>query len=53
MRIDFLNGVDAADGTVTSVRTFDFQGLTIKTTPGYDNVTGLGVPNGMQFLFRL
>ncbi|MGZ4703896.1 MAG: S53 family peptidase [Acidimicrobiales bacterium] len=53
VRIDFLNGVDDADGTVTSVRTFDFQGLTIKTTPGYDNVTGLGVPNGMQFLFRL
>jgi len=53
VRVDYLNGVDAADGTVTSVRTFDFQGLTIKTTPGYDNVTGLGVPNGMQFLFRL
>jgi len=53
VRIDYLNGVDAVDGTVTSVRTFDFQGLTIKTTPGYDNVTGLGVPNGMQFLFRL
>ena len=53
VRIDFVNGVDDADGTRTSVRTFDFQGLTIKTTPGYDNVTGLGVPNGMQFLYRL
>ena len=32
------------------MRTFDFQGLTIHTTPGYDNVTGLGVPNGLAFL---
>jgi len=27
---------------------FNGHGMT-----GYDNVTGLGVPNGMQFLFRL
>jgi subtilase family serine protease len=50
VRVDYNNGVDASDGTTTSVRTFDFQGLTINTTPGYDNVTGLGVPNGLAFL---
>ena len=50
VRVDYVNGVDASDGTVRSVRTFDFQGLTIQTTPGYDNVTGLGVPNGLAFL---
>ncbi len=53
VRVDYLNGVDASDGTVNSVRSFDFQGLAIKTRPGYDDVTGLGVPNGMQFLFRI
>ncbi len=30
--------------------TFDFPGLTIHTTAGFDNVTGLGVPNGKKFI---
>jgi subtilase family serine protease len=50
VRADFVNGVDASDGLTFSVRTFDFQGLTIHTTPGYDDVTGLGVPDGLAFL---
>jgi subtilase family serine protease len=50
VRVDFNNGVDASDGLTTSVRTFDFQGLAIHTTPGYDDVTGLGAPNGLAFL---
>ena len=50
VRVDFVNGVDGTDGTTTSVRMFDFQGLAIHTAPGYDNVTGLGTPNGLAFL---
>jgi subtilase family serine protease len=50
VRVDYVNGVDASGGLTTSVRTFDFQGLTIQTAPGYDNVTGLGTPNGKAFL---
>jgi hypothetical protein len=50
VRVDFVNGTDDKDGTVTSVRTFDFQGLAIHTAPGYDNVTGLGTPDGLAFL---
>jgi subtilase family serine protease len=50
VRVDYVNGVDKADGTVTSVRTFDFQGLAINTARGYDNVTGLGTPDGLAFL---
>lgn len=50
VRVDYVNGVDASDGLTVSVRTFDYQGLTIHTTPGYDDVTGLGVPNGLAFL---
>jgi subtilase family serine protease len=50
VRVDYVNGVDASDGLVVSVRTFDYQGLTIHTTPGYDDVTGLGVPDGVAFL---
>ena len=53
VRVDYVNGVNAKSGTITSVRTFDFAGLTISTTPGYDNTTGLGVPNGLTFLQRL
>jgi subtilase family serine protease len=50
VRIDFINGVTKSEGFVTSVRTFDYQGLAIHTTTGYDDVTGLGTPNGMPFL---
>ena len=53
MRVDFINGVDATDGLRTSARTFDFQGLAIQTRPGYDDVTGLGVPNGLAFLSHI
>ena len=53
MRVDYVDGVDSADGTVTSFRAFDVSGLTISTTPGYDNVTGVGTPNGLFFLFTI
>jgi subtilase family serine protease len=53
VRVDYINGVNAKKGTVTSVRTFDFAGLAIATAPGYDNTTGLGVPNGLTFLQHL
>ncbi|MDQ2721714.1 MAG: protease pro-enzyme activation domain-containing protein [Actinomycetota bacterium] len=46
-RVDYTNRVDASGGLVKSVRTFDDQSLTIHTTPGYDNVTGLGTPSGL------
>ncbi|WP_439377302.1 S53 family peptidase [Amycolatopsis lexingtonensis] len=49
-RVDYANSVDASGGLLTSVRTLDYQGLTIHTTPGYDDVTGLGTPNGLLFL---
>jgi subtilase family serine protease len=49
VRNDFVNSVDASQGTTTKLRTFDQTG-TLHTTPGYDDVTGLGTPNGQQFL---
>jgi subtilase family serine protease len=49
IRNDFANGITASDGILTSIRTLDFQGLAIQTRPGYDNVTGLGVPSGVAF----
>ena len=44
VRADYVNGVDASDGIVYSVRTFN-QDSSLDVTPGYDQVTGLGVPN--------
>jgi len=49
VRVDFANGYSAADGLVTSLRTFNQTG-TIFTRPGYDDVTGVGSPNGLSFL---
>ena len=48
-RRNFVNGVDASDGTADFLRTFDdYSGSTSQHTgPGWDNVTGLGVPNGI------
>ncbi|KAA9165726.1 S8/S53 family peptidase [Amycolatopsis acidicola] len=49
-RVDYANLVDASGGLITSARTFDYPSLSIHTTAGYDNVTGLGSPNGRAFL---
>jgi subtilase family serine protease len=44
VRVDFANGVDGSNGLLYSVRTFD-QDSSLKTTKGYDLVTGVGSPN--------
>ena len=45
-RVDFANTVDPTNGFVYSLRTLDFGCLSIHTVAGYDDVTGLGTPNG-------
>ena len=52
VRVDFVNGLDATDGLVTSLRTLNQTG-TIFTRPGYDDVTGVGSPNGLSFLLAM
>ena len=52
-RVDFANTVDPSNGFVYSLRTLDFGGLTIHTVAGYDDVTGLGTPNGAAFINAL
>ena len=44
VRANYANGVDASDGLVYVLRTMN-QTLSLKTTPGYDDVTGLGTPS--------
>jgi subtilase family serine protease len=43
VRNDYVNGVDATDGVASSLRTMN-QTLSLKTTPDWDDVTGLGTP---------
>ncbi|MBB2987302.1 S53 family peptidase [Terracoccus luteus] len=49
VRVDYANGVNAKDGTITSLRTIN-QTQSIWVRPGYDDVTGVGSPNGVAFL---
>jgi subtilase family serine protease len=44
VRSDFANGLDAADGLLYSVRTFD-QDSSLALKRGWDNITGVGSPN--------
>lgn len=59
VRVDYLDGVDAKEGTITSARTLDFEGrevfcsgtgnctrqkVAINAAPGFDSMTGLGAP---------
>jgi len=43
VRVDYVNGVNASNGTTVSLRTAN-QTLSLATTPGWDDVTGLGSP---------
>jgi subtilase family serine protease len=51
VRANFVNGINANDGRVYRLRIFD-QGLSLKTTAGYDDITGLGTP-GPSFIAAL
>jgi subtilase family serine protease len=59
VRNDYLDGVDAKEGTLTSVRTLEYEGrevycsgtgnctrqkVALSTAPGFDSMTGLGSP---------
>jgi subtilase family serine protease len=43
VRSDYVNGVDATNGLSYTLRTMN-QTLSLQTTPGYDDVTGVGSP---------
>lgn len=45
VRPDYANGLDPKDGILYSVRTFD-DDSSLVTRPGWDDVTGIGSPNG-------
>jgi hypothetical protein len=52
VRRDFNNGVNANDGYTVSLRTIDMDS-SLHTRKGFDNVTGLGSPQGDQLINAL
>lgn len=54
VRVDYANAVDASDGLLTSLRSIDVsKGTILRTKKGYDDITGVGSPNGSTFIRRL
>jgi subtilase family serine protease len=49
VRIDFANFLNASEGYLTRLQTLGVP-TTIWTRRGYDDVTGVGTPNGVAFL---
>ena len=52
VRVDFINGLDYTGGLRTSLRTLN-QTESIFVRPGYDDVTGVGSPNGFSFFYGM
>lgn len=54
IRSDFANGIDSSNGYVASARLIDDDSvLTIHVRSGYDDVTGVGSPNGQSWFSAL
>lgn len=49
VRVDYANSVDASKGLTTTARLMNVP-QTILTRKGYDDVTGVGSPNGAAFI---
>jgi subtilase family serine protease len=53
VRRNFVNSENATDGYSVSARLIDTELQTLHVTKGYDNMTGMGTPNGATFLTLL
>jgi len=49
VRTDYVNFVDNTQGKFFRLQTIDVQSSTLHDTPGYDDETGVGTPNGPAF----
>ena len=53
MRVNYNNGVDAGDGTSVVLRSLDDEAQTLHLAPGWDNLTGVGSPDGPGYVKAL
>ena len=51
VRTDYANFLDPSQGFLFRLQTIDVQSSTLHDTPGYDDETGVGTPNGPAFFF--
>jgi subtilase family serine protease len=49
VRVDYVNSVDASEGTTTQLEQIDVQTTTLHDTRGWDNETGVGSPGWTFF----
>ena len=49
VRTDYVNYLDNTQGKFVRLQTIDVQSSTLHDTPGYDDETGVGTPNGPAF----
>jgi hypothetical protein len=49
VRTDFVNLLDNSEGVFFRLQTIDVQSSTLHDTPGYDDETGVGTPDGPAF----
>lgn len=49
VRTDYANFLDSSEGYIFRLQTVDVQSSTLHDTPGYDDETGVGTPNGPAF----
>jgi subtilase family serine protease len=53
VRVNYNNGENAADGTAPFLRSLDDEAQSLHLTPGWDNLTGVGSPDGPGYVFAL
>jgi subtilase family serine protease len=53
VRVNYTNSADASAGTTTLLRSLDDEAQSLHVGPGWDNLTGLGSPNGAAFVGAL
>jgi hypothetical protein len=53
VRVNYNNGVDASAGTTVLLRSLDDEAQSIHVGPGWDDITGVGSPNGAGYVVSL
>jgi subtilase family serine protease len=53
VRVNYNNSVDDADGTTVLLRALDDEAQSLHVTRGWDNLTGVGSPNGAGYVLSL
>jgi hypothetical protein len=51
VRTDYVNLLNDSQGKLFKLQTIDVQSSTLHDTPGYDDETGVGTPDGPSFFF--